>query len=247
MRAGPGAAPGVRFRYAPELLERFPSTRGGVLLARGVAGGATPAGLAAAFAAEQGAVRARLGAMPLAELPSLAAWRQVFRGFGVNPTQVRSAAEALLRRLTKKGDIPGLNLLVDLGNLVSIRHALPVAVLDTRQVAGVLTVGFAAGGEPFTELGAEGPVCPEPGEVVFRDGAGVVHARRWCWRQSAQSAARESTTEALITVEGHHDGADADVAAAVADLTELLAAFAGARCEAAVLGPGRPEFAPSAG
>ena len=39
----------------------------------------------------------------------------------------RSAAEALLRRLTKQGSIPSINTLVDIGNLVSIRYALPVA------------------------------------------------------------------------------------------------------------------------
>ncbi len=235
----------VRFRYTPEVLARFPGTRGGVLWARGVTGGPTPAELAAAFAAEQRAVLARLGDTPLAELPNLAAWRQVFRRFGVNPTQVRSAAEALLRRLTKQGEIPSLNRLVDLGNLVSIRHALPVAVIDTRGVAGALTVGFATGEERFTELGAEAPVHPEPGEVIFADDAGVVHARRWCWRQSARSAAVEASTEVLITVEGHHPGAEAAVATAMADLAALLGKFAGGRCEAALLSPSHPEFAPS--
>ncbi len=53
----------------------------------------------------------------LSELPTLSAWRQAFRRFGANPTKHRSAAEALLRRL-QKGDIPGINTLVDIGNLV---------------------------------------------------------------------------------------------------------------------------------
>ena len=35
------------------------------------------------------------------------------RGFGVDPTQHRTAAEALLRRLTKKGDIPSINMIKD--------------------------------------------------------------------------------------------------------------------------------------
>ena len=48
---------------------------------------------------------------------------EAIRGFGVDPTQYRSAAEALLRRLSKSGEIPSINALVDLGNLVSIRYA----------------------------------------------------------------------------------------------------------------------------
>ena len=47
-------------------------------------------------------------------------------------------------------------------------------------------------------------------------------ARRWCWRQSAESASGPTTTEILVTVEGHHDDAATDVAAALADLEALV-------------------------
>jgi DNA/RNA-binding domain of Phe-tRNA-synthetase-like protein len=62
--------------------------------------------------------------------------------------------------------------------------------------------------------------------VIFVDTAGLVSARRWCWRQSAESAARADTTDVLVAVEGHHDGAAEDVPAAVADLAALLEAYA---------------------
>ena len=75
---------------------------------------------------------ARIGETPLSELPTLAAWRRAFRAFGVDPTAYRSAAEALLRRLTKQGSIPSINALVDIGNLVAIRYGLPVAMFDQR-------------------------------------------------------------------------------------------------------------------
>jgi DNA/RNA-binding domain of Phe-tRNA-synthetase-like protein len=58
--------------------------------------------------------------------------------------------------------------------------------------------------------------------VVFVDEAGLVSARRWCWRQSAESASGETTTEVLVTVEGHHDGAAADVEGALTDLRSLV-------------------------
>jgi DNA/RNA-binding domain of Phe-tRNA-synthetase-like protein len=63
--------------------------------------------------------------------------------------------------------------------------------------------------------------------VIFIDPAGHVAARRWCWRQSAESASTASTTEVLGTVEGHHDGARQDVEAALGDLDALLRSFAG--------------------
>src|SRR5437764_8236679 len=141
------------FQYHPEILARFPSIVGGVIFAQGMMNGPTPESLQVAFLAEQQATLQRIGNMPLSQVKSLAAWRSAFREFGVDPTQYRSAAEALLRRLTKKGDIPSINLLVDLANLVSIRYALPVAVFDTRALTGTVTVHFPDGSERYTTLG----------------------------------------------------------------------------------------------
>jgi DNA/RNA-binding domain of Phe-tRNA-synthetase-like protein len=213
------------FGYEPAILERFPGVVGGVIQATGVTNGPTPPALAEIFATEQADARARIGGTPLSEIPSLAAWRRVFRGFGVDPTQYRSAAEALLRRLTKQGELPSISTLVDLANLVSIRHALPVAVFDRSAISGGLAVRFARGDEPWADLGSSATERPAPGEVIFADEAGAVAARRWCWRQSAESAARDGTTDILVTVEGHHEGAADDVRAALEQLEALIRTY----------------------
>ena len=232
-----------RFVYDDALVARHPAIVGGAIHATGVSNGPSPARLAEAFASEQQATLERLGPTPLAELPSIGAWRRAFRAFGVEPTQYRCAAEALLRRLTKQGSIPSINTLVDVGNLVSIRFGLPVAVFDQRQVTGGTTVRFASGAERFTDLGTSTVENPEPGEVVFVDDAGLVSARRWCWRQGAESGAGPSTTEILVTVEGHHETANADVEAALADLRELIGEFAGPdRMRSGIVDAERPAF-----
>ena len=224
------------FRYDAAILEHFPAVTGGVILATGLRNRLMPEPLRAAYLEEQRATLARIGETPLSQLPTLAAWRSAFRRFGVDPTQCRSAAEALLRRLTKKGDIPSINALVDLGNLVSIRYALPVAVFDTRVLSGPLTVRFATGDERYTPLGQPDVVeHPTAGEVVFADESGLVFAERWCWRQSDQSAAREDTTAAVITVEAQHKGGRREIKAALSDLLELLVHHAGGRSISAIL------------
>ncbi len=215
------------FQYDAEILTRYPTVVGGVILARCMTNGPAPEELQAAFLDEQQATLQHVGDTPLSQITSLAAWRVVFRSFGVEPTQYRSSAEALLRRLTKKGDIPCINLLVDLGNLVSIRYALPVAVFDTRTLQGAVTVHFADGSERYTTLGQDKVEHPEPGEVVFSDATKLVIARRWCWRQSEQSAAQQGTTQAIITVEAHHAEGNKDVDAALNDLLTLLRTYAG--------------------
>ena len=225
----------IHFQYAPEIFEQFPATVGGILVGHGVRNGPTPAALAERFMQEQHAVLTRLGSTPLSELPALAAWRLVFRQFGVNPTKTRSAPEALLRRLTKAGDIPRINTLVDIGNLMSIRYAMPVAVFDTRQVQGSITVHLADGSERYTELGSSELLHPDPGEVVFSDETGLVVARRWCWRQSAESAAQADTTNVVVAIEAQHAEGRAHVAAAVEQMLMILTEFAGGEYETKIL------------
>ena len=144
------------FRYDQAIVERFPAVVGGVIRAGSIRNGPSSTELSEAFAAEQRIALERIGDTPLSEVASLAAWRRAFRGFGVDPTAYRSAAEALLRRLTKQGSIPSINTLVDIGNLVSIRYALPVAMFDLGSIDGGLTVRFARGDETFTDLGSGG-------------------------------------------------------------------------------------------
>jgi DNA/RNA-binding domain of Phe-tRNA-synthetase-like protein len=228
------------FRYHPDILARYPQVVGGAILAQNVTNGPTPERLQALYQEEQQRVLQRLGSTPLSQVESLAAWRRAFRGFGVDPTQYRSAAEALLRRLTKKGSIPSINLLVDLGNLVSIRYGLPVAVFDRRALRGTVTVHFADGSERYSELGESEEDHPEPGEVVFSDETQLVVARRWCWRQSEPSAATEQTRECVITTEAHHATAHQDVEAALCDLLALLEEYARGTTTSAILDAEHP-------
>lgn len=227
------------FQYHPDILIRYPEIVGGVILAQGMTNAPTSDSLQTAYQAEQQAVVKHIGNTPLSQLPTLAAWRGAFRGFGVDPTQYRSAAEALLRRLTKKGDIPSINTLVDIGNMVSIRYALPVAVFDTRTLQGPVTVHFANGTERYTTLGQDEVEHPEPGEVVFSDETGLVIARRWCWRQSEQSAAQADTSNAIITVEAHHHNGRDTIEAALNDLLELLRKYAGGNFVTGILDKNR--------
>lgn len=215
------------FQYHPALLERYPGLRAGVILVQDLHNCPTPGTLQEAYLREQKQVMAHIGQTPLSELPSLAAWRAAFRLFGTDPTQYRSAAEALLRRLTKKGDIPCINALVDLCNLVSIRYALPVAAFDLRLLSLPVTVQFASGDERYTPLGEQALEHPYVGEVIFADQTGLVIARRWCHRQSDESAAKLDTTRVLLTIEAQHASAQADVQNAVADLVRLVGEYVG--------------------
>jgi hypothetical protein len=54
------------------------------------------------------------------------AWREAYRGFGVNPRRARPSVDALLRR----AELPGINRVVDAYNAISVRHGLPIGGED---------------------------------------------------------------------------------------------------------------------
>lgn len=217
----------IPFQYHPDILQRYPYLSGVAILGGNINNSPSSPELLRIYQLEQAKVKTDLGNRPLSEIPSLAGWRSAFRSFGVDPTQYRSAAEALLRRLTKKGDIPSINAIVDCCNLVSIRYALPVAAIDLKQVTGMVTVCLANGSEHFNPLGEDAPGPPEPGEVIFIDEQSLVLARRWCWRQSVESAAGLDATRLLITIEAQDTASGSLIEQAADELRFLLGSHVG--------------------
>ncbi len=71
----------------------------------------------------------------------------------------------------------------------------------------------------------------------YVDDANLVTARRWCWRQSAQSATGPATTEAMITVEALHPTAADAVSNAIDDLISLISAYQPAAAARTTLRP----------
>jgi DNA/RNA-binding domain of Phe-tRNA-synthetase-like protein len=235
----------LEFRYHPDIMGRFPKVVGGVVLAHDLINTPTPQSLQQVYLEEQQTILARIGTTPLSELPTLGAWRGAFRSFGVDPTKYRSAAEALLRRLTKKGDIPSINTLVDICNLISIRYALPVAAFDARDITGAVTVCIADGTEAFTAHDSPEPEHPEAGEVIFIDEAGLVVARRWCWKQSVESTVGLETTDVILTLESQHEGGQEDIRAALDDLLGLMEEYMEGSCTSGMIGCDLPLGFPS--
>ncbi|SCG36484.1 B3/B4 domain-containing protein [Micromonospora coxensis] len=185
--------------------------------------------------------RDRLAGGPEGGLPEIRAWRRAFAATGLAPTRYRCAAESLLRRLRRDGDLPRLHPLVDLCNALSAAYAIPVAALDLDRVAGDLVVRPATGDEEYVTFTGD-VERPEPGEVVFADTAGRAHSRRWTHRQSGWSAVRDSTSRVLVVAEALHPRADTDVPALHDALTGTLAEVWQVDARGAVLTADAPVF-----
>jgi DNA/RNA-binding domain of Phe-tRNA-synthetase-like protein len=153
-----------------------------------------------------------------ADDPHLAEWRAAFSRFGAKPKRYPCSAEALAARVLKGGSLPRINALVDLYNAISVRHLIPVGGEDLDRLEGPLRLTIADGSERFD--GAEDE-APKPGEVVWRDDAGVT-CRRWNWRQCARSRITTETSSALFILDALDPLTDDAVHAAADALTAAL-------------------------
>jgi len=206
------------FGHSAEIWQEFPQLVPGVMVVAGI-GVEAEAEVEARLQPWLERARGRLAAGSEGQLAEVSAWRRAYSAMGLKPTKYRSAAEALLRRFRREGDLPRLHPLVDLCNALSVAFALPVAVFDLAQIDSFLEVRRAKGTETYLAFSGQ-TETPPPDEIIFADAADHVHARRWTFRQSRQSTISPASERVLIVSEGLHDTAPADVAA----LIEALAA-----------------------
>jgi DNA/RNA-binding domain of Phe-tRNA-synthetase-like protein len=187
-----------------------------IVLAEGIGNAPSDEGSSAVLDAAEQDLRAH-GLTRPADDPNIAAWRAAFSVFGAKPSKYPCSAEALAARVLKGGTLPRVNVLVDLYNAVSVRALTPVGGEDLDQLHGALRLTIATGDEPFD--GHDG--APRPGEIVWRDDAGVT-CRRWNWRQGQRTRLTDATTRAFFVID-RLPGLDEDrLNAAASQLESLL-------------------------
>ena len=213
--------PALEVRVDPAVHAEHPGYVALVLVASGLANGPTDAGSDARLAAAEEHLRAS-GLERATDHPHIAAWRAAFSAFGAKPSRYPSSAEALITRVLKGQPLPRVNVLVDLYNAVSVRHAVPLGGEDADLLEGPLHLTIAAGGELFDPRGDGTEVEPvAPGEVVWRDDRGVT-CRRWNWRQGRRTQLTGDTTRAFFVFD-RLDGLSLDeLRRAAGELSDLL-------------------------
>ena len=190
-----------RLRADPAVLGRFPAYTAIVLYATDLENGPSDAESAGWLREAEAHARKEFEDSPTSSHPHLAAWRETFAAFGSKPSKFLCSAEALIKRVLKGEKIPSINRVVDAYNAVSVRHVLPAGGEDLDRLESDLVLAFAAGDEPFDLLGGDGsPEHPDPGEVVWRDSAGVT-CRRWNWRQCRRTRLTGETRNAYFVID----------------------------------------------
>ena len=231
----------MTYSISADIFKRFPGYVRGVVMAWGVRNRPSPEALVQTLREAEESVRGRLKIELLAETPRIKSWREAYRSFGAKPSEFRSSIEALARRVLRGDPLPSINALVDIGNVVSLRHLVPAGGHAIDVLTGHIALRPATGREEFTPFGSDKMEHPLPGEVIFAEGDTVL-TRRWTWRQANHTLTQLETRAIEFNVDGLPPVTPEEVEQACGEIVELLRLFCGGETRWEILSESHPRL-----
>lgn len=223
----------LSYRLSTDVLDAHPGYCRGVVVVQGADNHRDAPALAALLREAEAQLREAVRGN-VAEHARIASWREAYRRFGAKPSEHRASIEAMARRVLKPDALPSINPLVDIGNIVSLRHLLPAGVHPLGAGEHALALRRAQAGDGFVPPDG-GPVeTPPEGEIVFADGARVL-TRRWTWRQAASTQTLPETERVFFNIDGLPPTPREDVLAAMDVVQALVREHTGGEVVAAQL------------
>lgn len=230
------------YSISGDIFSLFPEYVRGVVLAYDVTNAESPTEIVEMLRAAEVSVRERLRLEELTAHPRIASWREAFREVGIKPSEFRASIEAMTRRTLRQQELPSINALVDIGNILSLRHLLPVGAHAIDVVSHDITLRHASGDEEFVPLGSEEVEHPSPGEIILTEGRTVL-TRRWSWRQGNHTLTLPTTTAVEFNVDGLPPVPKSEVESICQELLEMVQRFCGGQMRYEILSRKNPRIA----
>ncbi|OGO27475.1 MAG: hypothetical protein A2136_01060 [Chloroflexi bacterium RBG_16_54_11] len=222
------------YSISPEIFDKYPGYARCVVLAFEVRNGLSPGMLVQGLCEAEASLRSGANIETIAEHPRIKPWREAYKDFGAKPSEFRSSVEAMARRVLHGDPLPSINALVDIGNIVSLRHLLPVGGHSLDDLTQDITLRFATGEETFFPFGSTEIEHPLPGEVIFVEGNTVL-TRRWTWRQANHTLTLPETRSLEFNIDRLPPADLEDIHSAASQLMGLVQEFCGGKLRYEIL------------
>jgi DNA/RNA-binding domain of Phe-tRNA-synthetase-like protein len=218
----------LRIEWDSEALRRLPELTFWVATIEQVRVTPSDASFSALEAEVVAQVRQRIVLDQLKDHPVARRYRDFYwRDLGIDPTKVRPAGEALVRRVLQGNQLYRINNVVDAYNLASLRTLLAFGVFDLNVLAPPLTVRFAQVGEPFLGIAMRAPISLTGRELLVADAKAIVSVHPY--RDADRSKVTGHTTRLLILTGGVPNLDDATVEAGLRVAIDYITRVAGGR------------------
>lgn len=211
----------MKFIVERSIFEKLPNACFGIVVAKGIDNAKDYPEIEKLLEKSIERAASLFGGKKVKEEPEIIPYREAFLALGINPNKFMCSIEALFTRIAKGKGMPQINPIVDLGNAVSLKYALPMGAHDIESAHDDICVRHSVPGDTFLPFGAEKEENPDEGEVVYAVG-NQIRTRRWTWRQSENGKITEDTSLVFFPIDGF-SGVNRDkVIAAQEELKELL-------------------------
>lgn len=172
-------------------------------------------------------VKSKYSLDTLKDVSIFRAYRDFFWRAGIDPTKVRPAAEALIRRILADKPIPTINTLVDAYNLASIKTGIALAAFDQARLRGTLLMRSAKPDEEFFGIGMNKPMRLNGGEIVVSDNEKLIAV--YPYRDADSSKVTEETKGLVLMVCGCPGIDEVSLQQAEQVATDLIVRFCGGK------------------
>lgn len=158
----------------------------------------------------------------------LAGFRDLHTAVGVSNRKHISSPENLTELILAGRNLPSINPIVDIYNIVSLRTRLALGAHDTSKLEGPVALRLTNGTEGFTPLGSPEKKTIGVGEYAYIDEGCSEVICRLETRQCEKTKVSASAESCFFIVEGNENTEADYVKDAVTKLQELLVEYCGA-------------------
>jgi len=216
----------MNFTINPKIFTKYPGLQIGVVIAKNLTNDcAMITEIQKQLRQQEKRIRETLLTETLSQQPKIKIWRHAYSAFGAKPKDNLSSVENLYRTVLRDNSIRHINNLVDIYNLISLKHLMPVGGEDLDKIKGDINLTFAGADEsPVLLLGDKEPRPPHEGEVIYKDDLSAI-CRRWNWREADRTKLTPQTKNCILVIEALPLVAFDEIKTATEELNNLVAKY----------------------
>ncbi|MFA4818970.1 MAG: phenylalanine--tRNA ligase beta subunit-related protein [Patescibacteria group bacterium] len=232
----------MKFKIDHKIFEKFPGLTVGVVVCKNLDNSGTQEEVQKDIRIQESNIREKYNTETLSQTPRIDVWRKTYAAFGAKSKENKSSVENLYRLILQGINLRHINKLVDIYNLISLKHMVPVGGENMDKIQGDVILTLAEPNEPAVLLlGDKEPRPPHAGEVIYKDDISAI-CRRWNWREADRTKFTEETKNCFLVIEGLLPVTKQEIENATKELKDLVQKFCGGNISYKILDEKQPEI-----
>ena len=232
---------GLKFKVEGKIFENINNAYFGVVIARNIDNAKFQDFIKDMLSESVNKVISEYSNTSIKEHPSINCYREAFRKVDINPNKFMCSIEALVTRVVKKGELPSINPLVDLGNALSLKYSIPIGLHDIDGFDGDIELRYTTKDDVFIPIGCSEKEVIDDNEISYVSGHDI-KTRKWAWRQGDKGKITEYSKNIFIPLDGFTDINKKQIEDMQKELVEILENKFGADCIIGFVDKDNPEF-----